>query len=461
MTNRLRVRIPWPGGLAGQFALVLVLALLAANVLAALLFNSERGRALRDARRFAQLERIVALVPALDTLTPDLRRQVLRATTTRRARLESAADPLVAATTANDIASALAAAIGERLEPPDTRDVRVALHAAGRRRWQRRIAGLDVSVRLDDGSWLNARLAPPRGPPAVPRGPVILTLGLSFAAVLAVGLLFAWRLVGPIRALEAAAVRAGRGDRDARAPERGPREVRKAAAAFNAMQAAMARFERERARTAAAVGHDLRTPITSLRIRAEMLDDEALRKPMVRTLDEMRVMADSLLQWGRAGAEAEPAETVDVAHILAGLCDEAQNAATYEGPASCPVRGRPVALRRALGNLLDNAHRYGDTANARIDERDATVTITISDDGPGMAEAQLEAVLEPFARGEESRSRDTGGTGLGLAIARDILREHGGTLTLRNRTNADGEVLGLEAVATLPTGAPRGESRTG
>ncbi len=158
-----------------------------------------------------------------------------------------------------------------------------------------------------------------------------------------------------------------RGDRDARVPEDGPREMRAAAAAFNDMQARIARFDAERMRTLAAVGHDLRTPLTSLRIRAEMLD-EADAAPMIRTLDEMTVMADGLVAYARGVAEAEPVQDVDLAALLARLCEDRGAPLAVDAPAI--VRGRPVALGRAIGNLIDNALRYGGAARVRLSRDD-------------------------------------------------------------------------------------------
>jgi signal transduction histidine kinase len=272
---------------------------------------------------------------------------------------------------------------------------------------------------------------------------VVVILFLSLIAVLAVGLWFLRGLTGPLRSLEAAARAAGAGDRTARVPVAGAREVRAVAGAFNEMQAKIAAFEAERLRMVGAVGHDLRTPITSLRIRAEMLEDEPQRAAMVTTLDEMAVMADGLVSYARSGAEAEAAESLALRPLLERVASD-RGALLQPGP-DVRVRGRPVALGRAVGNLVDNALRYGGTARIELAVEGQAAVVTVSDDGPGLPEDRLAEVFQPFVRGEDSRSRETGGAGLGLSIAKAIVEAHGGTIGLAN-----GVTRGLVATVRLP-----------
>ncbi|XWN34229.1 MAG: ATP-binding protein [Devosia sp.] len=452
-----------PRGIFGQFALLLVGAMVVANMIAISLLDSERSRAIREARRGAQVERIVSLVPVLEGVPERLRPEVAKAASSPILNLKIDDEPLVEHTEGDRLSrriqGLLVEALDEALEDDGrdevaSEDVRVEALRHHRhwddhdddRRWWRRPVRLRTSIRLEDGSWLNARQGrTPRGPPGS-GGAVVFALALSITAVLGVGLWFIGRITRPLRALGAAAERAGAGDRSAMVKVEGVGEVRAAAEAFNAMQTRIARFDAERARAIAAVGHDLRTPITSLRIRAEMLDGPE-RDAMVRTLDEMRVMADGLLAWGRNEAEAEAPGEVDLAALLAGLC-EPDDALSYEGPASLTLKGRPVALSRAFSNILDNAKRYGGKAVVRLAADEAAVAVTVTDEGPGIPSERLADVLEPFTRLEESRSADTGGAGLGLAIAQTIIRAHAGTLHLENRTDDEGS--GLVVTVTLP-----------
>ena len=424
---------PVPDGLAARFALLLVVALLAAYGVALAVLSSERDRLDRAALQGREIERVVALVPALDGASPAERRRIVRAASRRGAQIDVGTDPLVDDPMEGGRAGMVAARLSEAL---GEREVRVAFGSPRGR--------LALSAALESPpGWLNGTLrigpppAPDRGGPAL-----LLVLGLSLVAVLLVGLLFVRLLTRPLAALAAAAHAAGRGDRAARVPETGARELREAAAAFNDMQSRIARFESERTRTLAAVGHDLRTPITSLRIRAEMLD-EAEAEPMIRTLDEMKVMAEGLLAYARGGGEAEETVCIDLAPFLDRLCEE--RGAAFRSVEAGKVRGRSVALGRAVGNLIDNALRYAGGARVTLTREGEEAVITVEDRGPGIAPERLADVLEPFVRGEASRSADTGGAGLGLSIARTVAQAHGGTLVLANREDG-----GLRAAIRLP-----------
>ena len=420
-----------PDGLAARFALLLVAALLAANIVALILLSAERDRLTRASAEGRAVERVIGLVPALDGASPVERRRIARAASRRDAQIRVDSEPLVEAARADGRSGALAQRASEAL---GGREVRVAPGPRGR-------LGLSVALENPEG-WLDAVLRAPGPSPRQGAAALLVVLGLSLVSVLAVGLSFVRRLTRPLAALADAARAAGRGDRTARVPETGARELREAAAAFNDMQARIARFEAERTRTLAAVGHDLRTPITSLRIRAEMLD-EAEGEPMIRTLDEMKVMADGLLTYARGGGDAEETGPVDLAPLLERLC--AERGAEFRREGDATVRGRPVALGRAVGNLVDNALRYAGAARVSLSREGPDAAIAVEDRGPGIAPERMADVLEPFVRGEASRSGGTGGAGLGLSIARTIVGAHGGTLALANREGG-----GLRAAVRLP-----------
>ena len=241
-----------------------------------------------------------------------------------------------------------------------------------------------------------------------PGGPILLGLGLELVAVFGASLVMVRRITRPLTAPPRAADRAGRGDGDARASVGGAAELRRVAEAFNAMQAAIGAFAAERARVVAALGHDLRRPITSLRIGTEMLDDEAAREPMIRTLEEMGVMADGLLRWGRGGAEAEQATAMDLARLLREAAAEGDPDAPMrnDGPQSLTLRARPVALRRAFANLADNARRHAGGGRVRLSAADGLATVAVEDDGPGISEDTWRRPSSPFgAASPRARSR--------------------------------------------------------
>ena len=267
-------------------------------------------------------------------------------------------------------------------------------------------------------------------------------------AVALVAWITAQRIVGPMRALAAGADRLGRGLDTGPLPLTGPAEVRDTTLAFNRMQDQLTRFGTERTRMLAALSHDLRSPLTAMRLRVEVLDEDEDSIRLKALVAEMQALVETTLDFARGAAVQEAAVQVDLAAVLAILV---RDAAAGEGHATLtaaqPVLAtvHPTALKRALRNLIDNAIRYGDVARVTLTGQPGLAIITIADDGPGLPEDQLAALFEPFVRREASRSRDTGGVGLGLAIARTALEAYGGDVILRNR--AEG---GLEAMVRLP-----------
>jgi len=231
----------------------------------------------------------------------------------------------------------------------------------------------------------------------------------------------------------------------------GPREVRQAAHALNEMAARIHRFVEDRTRMLAAISHDLRTMLTRLRLRAEYIDDPEQHDKALKDLAEMEEMLSATLAFARDDARAESRTPVDLAMLLNDLVDDLAEAglnSTFTGPRSCTVTARPTALRRAFVNLLTNAVVYGGVAEVELTPGPETVTVTVSDRGPGISDDLKEKVFAPFFRVEGSRSRETGGTGLGLSVARDVIRGHGGDVVLSDREGG-----GLVATVPLPVGA--------
>ncbi len=316
------------------------------------------------------------------------------------------------------------------------------------------VGGFIASLRLPDGPWVNlvAEVPPPRPWHSE-------TFLVAFAVMTAMAaLLILWavrRLTRPVRALAEAADRLGRDVNAPPLPESGPMEVATAAHAFNTMAERIRRFVGDRTQMLAAIGHDLRTPITRLRLRAEFMEDDEQRRKMLSDLDEMEQMINATLAFARDDAAAEPSVPLDFAALCRTVLDEASDAhpaageeITYAGPERLTVQARPVALKRALANLVGNALAYGGAARVSLAPGDGArgqLRLLIEDDGPGIPPAELESVFQPFRRLESSRNRETGGTGLGLPIARNILRAHGGDVVLSNRPQG-----GLRATVTLP-----------
>jgi signal transduction histidine kinase len=233
-------------------------------------------------------------------------------------------------------------------------------------------------------------------------------------------------------------------------PEDGPSEVARAAAAFNAMQRRIADHLDERMRILAAISHDLQTPITRMRLRADLLDNAALRDKLHGDLNAMQELVEEGIDCARsAGGATEAARATDLHALLDSLvCDyrDAGQSVRFDGRLERPITTRPHTLRRIVTNLVDNALKFAGDAELRIEaEAPDRVCIAVRDRGPGIAQAELQAVLRPFYRIESSRNRDTGGAGLGLAIAQQLTAALGGTLALSNREGG-----GLEARLSLP-----------
>lgn len=282
--------------------------------------------------------------------------------------------------------------------------------------------------------------------------------GAAFIVMSVLGaLMIFWavrQLLIPVKTLADAAERLGRDVVNAPdLPEIGPHEIVTAAIAFNTMASRIRKFVQDRTFILTAISHDLRTPITRLKLRAEYMEDEEQRLKMLADLDEMEAMVAATLAFGRDITTSEPITQIDLAILLRTIIDEAGDgdhehaeALSYTGPAHLPMNARPLSLKRALMNLIANSMKYGDAARINLTQKNpASVEIDIEDNGPGISAEDVEMVFEPFRRLETSRNRETGGSGLGLSIARNIVRAHGGDISLKNLPKG-----GLRARVTLP-----------
>ena len=304
----------------------------------------------------------------------------------------------------------------------------------------------DVSVRFADGAAVLFRVTRmPRGAP-LPRN---LFINLTLLVLILVIVLYvaARNITRPLSELAHAADSIGRDMHPAQLQERGARELRDAARAFNTMQDRLRRYLDSRTRVLAAMSHDLKTPLTRLRLQVETLDNPPMQARIGRELDEMEAMVREGLSLFRGVEDGEPAAPIDLDALLGKVREEFTDMGrqvTVAGGTAQPLVGKPQALKRCLTNLVANATKFGARADLLLEDG-AVVAIRVRDAGPGIPVQELERVFEPFYRLESSRNRDSGGTGLGLSIARDIAQAHGGSLTLRNLPGG-----GLEAVLLLP-----------
>jgi signal transduction histidine kinase len=304
-----------------------------------------------------------------------------------------------------------------------------------------------ASVQLPDGSWLNFSVATLRLASA-PDHNILGSLTAMALGILLVSIFLVRSVTAPLRSLARAADRIGV---DAASPDlsqSGPREVRLAASAFNRMQERIKRLIDDRTQTLAAVSHDLKTPITRLRLRAHFVRDDELRQTIESDLDEMEAMIQSTLDFLRGDSTGEEVKTVDIGTIIESVCDNLADSGhdvVLRADSHAPLSCRPLAIKRAFSNLVQNAVKYGTHARVSLEKQVDELIVTIDDDGPGIPAAELDRVFDPFYRLETSRSRETGGTGLGLTVARSTIRAHGGDVRLSNRAGG-----GLSVTVTLP-----------
>ena len=306
---------------------------------------------------------------------------------------------------------------------------------------------LQVAIPLPDDQWLSFATALPGSGPSFSHQ-FLLSMGIMALIILAVSVWAVRRMTAPLASLSAAAERLGNDLNAAPMAETGTIETRQASRAFNTMQARLRSLIENRTRMLAAISHDLRTPLTLLRLRAETIDNAPEREKMLATIAEMDSMVATTLAFARDESTAKSRRPTDLAALVQSIVDDMADTGlpVRMEPAEPIVHScRPDALKRAIRNLIDNAVKYGKKANVAIKSTQKSIEITIDDEGPGIPEQELSRVFEPFYRVEESRSPETGGVGLGLAIALSVVQAHGGQILLSNRQTG-----GLRASILLP-----------
>ncbi|WP_417695030.1 HAMP domain-containing sensor histidine kinase [Pseudomonas sp.] len=276
----------------------------------------------------------------------------------------------------------------------------------------------------------------------------LIIIGLILLSTFIVALIATRHLATPLERFAEGARRFGVDFKAPPIPVVGPHEIRQAILAFNAMQAQLQHFVQDRTQMLAAISHDLRAPLTRMRLRGEFIDDAEQQSRLFRDVDEMQAMVNSALEFFRDEARLEHATAFDLAELLHTVVDDFKDAGTevsFEGAHRFVYMGRPIGIKRALVNLIDNASKYGSEPGVQLKAFMDRVEIRVHDRGPGIAPQFHEQVFAPFFRLEGSRNKNTGGVGLGLSAARATVLEHGGTLTLRNRRGG-----GLEVRVSLP-----------
>jgi len=461
--------------LATQMVCVLLLALVLSQAIALLIHRDERANAVRAVMKEEFLARSASVARLLESTPASLNDEILRAGGSVLARYwltreqtdaiawQQAARERLVQPTPVPASSGFSSAEGSPAATSGFYQAMAALAASPTASWEVLAAdnwalgrparllqvkdwnGFGLEVRLADGAWLNAVHAKPASLAPWPYQSYV-SLGIAALTLSLIAVFTARRITRPLRRLALAAERLGRGEDVPPLPSEGPMDIRCTAAAFNRMRERLQRFVDDRTRMLAAIGHDLRTPITSMRLRAEFVSDEETRRKLLATLNEMQAMTEATLAFVREDATRETTRTVDLSALLESLCADLADLGwdvAFSNGEKIPYRCRADALRRALRNLIENAVRYGERARVALTSTREAIEITVDDDGPGIPEEDMERVFAPFVRLESSRNRTTGGVGLGLSIARTIVRAHGGDIGLANRNS-------LRATVKLP-----------
>lgn len=445
-----------PRSLVGQIALVIAVVLLVVQAIGLLIIHGERQRLNQTLLEGPVITRFLARG------TEAFTRGRAGPIRTRRGRIMLAERSTVApgsnvpriaarlreTAAANGLALRDArAALSDTLPPPPPgRNGRIRDPEAIEKRAER-FRTLLLSVQLPDGRWINGQMLVPR-----PSGWPLLRLGIGtvllYLLLLGAVALVLRRLIQPLRDLTDAARRyRGLGEHP-RVEPRGPADIRRAILAFNAMGGRVGSLLDEKDRMLGAIGHDLRTPLASLRIRAENVEPPEERDRIIAKIEEMTQMLDDTLALARSGRSAEPPRRIDVSALADAVVEEfgelGHDVAMEESERAVACL-RPTVVRGAIRNLVENGVKHAGAVLVSVAREGERVTVSVADRGPGIPEAELTAVQEPFVRLERSRSRETGGSGLGLALARAAAEVHGGTLELTNRIGG-----GLDARLVLP-----------
>lgn len=305
-----------------------------------------------------------------------------------------------------------------------------------------------ASLKLGDGSWINFSIAKLGNNHASLRGTVLST-SLMAVGVMLVSLLILRNVTRPLRACAEAAENLYRGAGPQMLAIAGPREILHLATAFNEMQKRVKRLVDDRTLTLAAISHDLKSPLARLSLRTERIADPEIRQAMAADIGEMLAMIDSALDFLKGDFASSEVRSLDLAATLDSICGhlvDQGHAVTLQRSGETVLRGRPLALKRAFANLIENAVKYGGSAEVAVRGGAHAITVTVTDHGPGIPAKEREAVFTPFFRGAPHRDTQLGGAGLGLTIARTIIRAHGGDLALR-----DAEGGGLKVEVHLPS----------
>lgn len=441
------------GSMTGRVFATLIIGIGAAAAVAQWVAVNERQGAIEAYRDYYVLERSEQIIMAADIVPAQTRKAYLAIANRPAIRLEPIDPSLPTSLTHTPFMRQLAARLGpsyaleqitQRPKVCDEPREQSALFAPTV--WR----GIceRVNVRLRDGEMVLLEVLPPTVTPKSARTDYTITITLFTLSIALLAYVVARMSTAPLKRLAKAARALGEDINREPLKPAGASEIRQATAAFNAMQARIRQHIAQRTQMLAAITHDLQTPLTRMRLRLEKVQDSELQDRLKGDLDAMQAMVREGLELARSTDTTEAMCSLDLDSLLDSVCSDASDSGqdvTLKGRANMTLMGRPLALRRCFGNVIDNAVKYGRRATVTIERQGGKAIVRIRDEGPGIPEGELACVFEPFYRVEGSRSRESGGTGLGLPIARNIVEQHGGSISLANHPEG-----GLVATLVLP-----------
>lgn len=470
--------LPYPRSLFSRLVLLLLFGLVLAEAITALVLTRDRGEAIQRVAGIHSAQRIAGIVKILDQMSALQRQEIVDALDGPNMRIslsippqgeQNQASPASDGTLFRGVLhyyldddrliylSQVDGTTRQHFNSMNELPMRMGRGPGMHDMMQRHMAeaGLIlpseganlIQVELRDGQWVSFGEQLPEEMTAWPLR-VILALGLVLITLGLVAFLAVMWITSPLAYLADSARALGQDLQRPPLEEEGPEEVRSTLRAFNTMQAQIRKFVDERSRFLAAISHDLKTPITRLRLRSGLLEDTELQAKFERDLSDMEELVQGTLEFMRDETGNERKQALDINDLLETMQIDGEEAGakiTLTGRAQSVFYCHPVSLRRMINNLVDNALKYGGQADIQVEDSKEHLKISITDAGTGIPEPQIEQVFEPYTRLDNSRSKKTGGTGLGLTIAKNIAVAHGGTLTLRNR-----KAGGLQAIIMLP-----------
>lgn len=447
-----------------QTIVILIVGLVLSHLAGLYIYTLDRRDAVAMTETFDIAERASGVIFLLRNLPEGLREDALTASDSRSFRVWRTDEPILRSIAETEDDRSLLEYLRTLVPHLAGREMRVAIHKTspagaepppkteppGARTGSVFDAAakiVTISIHHPEGFWLNFVGAVPR-PASLWPGVFSAYIFTVAFGVSVIGFWLVGRVTKPLEEFTHAADRLGKDIRTIPLNQEGPKEVALATVAFNRMQERIARLVENRVELLAAISHDLRTPITKLKLRAELLEADKERERFLSMLEEMEAIMSTFLEYARSSFGKEERSRTEMTSLAESICSDFEDmgcdAVFKQGPKAF-LECKRSAIRRAVSNMIDNAVKYGGGAEVRVCSDRHEIRIIVEDNGPGIPDSDLESVLMPFHRGEPSRNKETGGSGLGLSIAQAVAHDHGGELSLENR-----DAGGLRVTLTLP-----------